>query len=216
VTSNHGQVSIGLPKLKAVLQTWAEGRQRHKIVYDNTWGGLVTSHAYHANDIRLDYGNVLYNDHHFHYGYWVYAAAVLADLEPDYFDSREGQVVKSWVTSLIRDFANPVENDSFFPMSRAFDWYHGHSWATGLDALMDGKNEESTSEDAFSMYAVKLWGHAIGDKTMEARSNLQLAILRRSLRSYFLMESGNKNQPGRFIANNVPGIVSRASSHCSD
>jgi endo-1,3(4)-beta-glucanase len=177
-------------------------------MYDPTWGGVVTSWAYDHKNVDLDYGNAKYNDHHFHYGYWVYTAAVAAKMDPDWLSSRDGKAVKVWINSLIRDFASPITNDQYFPFSRAFDWYHGHSWATGLDALIDGKNEESTSEDAHSYYAMKLWGHVIGDTAMEMRASLQLAILRRSFKSYFLYEQGNQHLPARFIANKNAGIVS--------
>jgi hypothetical protein len=44
---------------------------------------------------------------------------------------------------------------------------------------------------------------------MEARGNLMLSILARSLQNYFLLESSNVNQPANFIGNKVTGIVSR-------
>lgn len=104
--------------------------------------------------------------------------------------------------------ANPSEADPFFPLSRAFDWYHGHSWAKGLFESADGKDEESSSEDAFSIYAMKMWGRTTGDMNMEARGNLMLAVLARSLRNYFLLEDSNGNHPGNFVRNKVTGIVS--------
>jgi endo-1,3(4)-beta-glucanase len=58
-------------------------------------------------------------------------------------------------------------------------------------------------------YAIKMWGKTIGDANMEARGNLMVSILARTLRSYFLMESTNVIQPAPFIANKVTGIVSR-------
>ena len=75
------------------------------------------------------------NDHHFHYGYIVYAAAVIAYLDPDWLNQGTN---KAWVNSLARDFANPVD-DNEYPFSRSFDWYHGHSWAKGLFLSDDGK-----------------------------------------------------------------------------
>ena len=30
------------------------------------------------NQVGMDFGNAWYNDHHFHYGYYIYAYAVLA------------------------------------------------------------------------------------------------------------------------------------------
>lgn len=56
-------------------------------------------------------------------------------------------------------------------------------------------------------YGLKLWGNIIGDASMEARGNLMLAVLARSLQSYFLTESSNVNQPGQYIANKAVGIT---------
>lgn len=119
---------------------------------------------------------------------------------------------KDWVNMLVRDAGNSAGNDPLFPFSRGFDWFHGHSWAKGLFESFDGKDEESTSEDAMFAYALKMWGKTIGDVSMEARGNLMLGILRRSMRNYFLMESNNKNHPANFIANKVTGIVRQALS----
>lgn len=109
---------------------------------------------------------------------------------------------------LIRDAANPSSEDPYCPFSRMFDWYHGHSWAKGLFESADGKDEESSSEDAMFAYAIKMWGKVTGDQSMEARGNMMLAILARTLQSYFLMANDNANQPSNFIANKVTGIVS--------
>jgi endo-1,3(4)-beta-glucanase len=72
----------------------------------------------------------------------------------------------------------------------------------------DGKDQESSSEDAFFAYAVKMWGKTVEDLGMELRGNLMLSILARTLRHYYLMEESNRNQPPRFIGNKVAGIVS--------
>jgi endo-1,3(4)-beta-glucanase len=142
---------------------------------------------------------------HFHYGYFVHAAAIIAYLDPSWLSQGTN---KDWINSLIRDYANPVGDDPYFPFSRSFDWYHGHSWAKGLFDSADGKDEESTSEDAFSLYAMKMWGAVVGDTAMEERANLQLAILARSLKNYFYMTTDNTVQPPQFIPNMVTGIVS--------
>lgn len=113
---------------------------------------------------------------------------------------------KQWVQSLVKDFANPLLT-AYYPQSRSFDWYHGHSWAKGLYESGDGKDEESSSEDVFASYAIKMWGKVIGDRNMEARGNLMLSIQARSLPAYFLMDSSNQNQPANFIGNKVTGIL---------
>lgn len=56
-------------------------------------------------------------------------------------------------------------------------------------------------------YALKMWGFATGDGNMEARGNLQLAILARSVRNYFLFENSNNVQPKNVIPNKVSGIL---------
>ena len=66
-----------------------------------------------------------------------------------------------WVNTLLRDAANPSSTDPYFPFSRSFDWYHGHSWAKGLFDSGDGKDQESTSEDALFSYAMKMWGYVL-------------------------------------------------------
>lgn len=104
--------------------------------------------------------------------------------------------------------ANPSQNDPDLPFSRAFDWFHGHSWAKGLFESADGKDEESSSEDAFFAYALKMWGATIGDGSMEARGSLMLAVMKRSFGNYLLLEDGNGNHPARFVGNKVTGIVS--------
>ena len=111
------------------------------------------------------------------------------------------------MNALVRDAANPSLKDNLFPFSRMFDWYHGHSFAKGLFESADSKDEESTSEDVFFSYAIKMWGHVIKDRSMEARGNLMLSIQARTLTDYFLMQKNNANQPSNFIGNKVTGIV---------
>lgn len=108
---------------------------------------------------------------------------------------------------LARDVSNPSPADNLFPVFRSFDWYYGHSLAKGLFESGDGKDEESSSEDVNFAYGLKMWGRTIGDASMEARGNLMLSVLARSLQHYFLTESTNRVQPPAFVANKAPGIV---------
>jgi endoglucanase Acf2 len=125
---------------------------------------------------------------HFHFGYFVYTAAVIGYLDPGWLTTGTN---KAWVNMLVRDYANPVTTDPYFPFSRSFDWYQGHSWASGLFEALDGRNQESSSEDTMSTYALKMWGQITGDVNMEARGNLMLAIQARSIQSYYLTTDDN-------------------------
>ncbi|CAN9402383.1 unnamed protein product [Alternaria alternata] len=202
MTGNSQYAAAGLDRLKDAFNVFVNNTQPEPLVYDQVWKGIVSGASY-SGDLGLDFGNTLYNDHHFHYGYFVYTAAVIGHLDPTWLGQGSN---KAWVNSLVRDFANPV-TDEYFPFQRSFDWFHGHSWAKGLFESGDGKDQESTSEDTFATYAIKMWGRVIQDPNMEARGNLQLAVQARSIKNYFLMEANNTNQPAGFVKNKATGIL---------
>lgn len=200
--NNPGVANAAFIELKKCFARFVQNQQQYPLAYDSVWKGVVSSAGY-SGDLNQDFGNTAYNDHHFHYGYFIHAAAILGALDPSWLAEN-----KVWVNMLVRDAGNSVENDPYFPFSRGFDWFNGHSWAKGLFESFDGKDEESTSEDSMFAYAVKMWGQTTGDASMEARGNMMLGIMRRSFDSYFLMRSNNTNQPSNFIGNKVTGIVS--------
>ena len=200
--NNPEAAKDALERLKKSFARFVQNQQQFPLAYDTVWKGAVSTAGY-GGDLNSDFGNTAYNDHHFHYGYFIQAAAIIGALDPSWLPAN-----KDWVNMLVRDAGNSVENDPYFPFSRGFDWYNGHSWAKGLFESFDGKDEESTSEDTMFAYAVKMWGQTIGDASMEARGNMMLGIMRRSLDNYFLMRSNNTNQPANFIGNKVTGIVS--------
>ena len=201
--ANQANVAAqGLAQLKTAFALFATNQQQFPLVYETAWKGLVSTASYVRNDPGVDFGNSYYNDHHFHYGYFVHAAAIVG-----YMDSTWLSQNKDWVNALVRDVSNPSKSDNYFPVSRSFDWYHGHSWAKGLFESGDSKDEESSSEDVMFAYALKMWGKTVGDSSMEARGNLMLSVLSRSLSNYFLMQSNNKVQPSNFIANKATGIL---------
>ncbi|KAL1627592.1 endo-1,3-beta glucanase [Neofusicoccum ribis] len=197
---NQEIANQGLERLKSAFDVFVNNQQKSPLVYDDSWKGVVSSAGY--NDPNADFGNSYYNDHHFHYGYHVYTAAVIGYLDPSWLTERN----LAYVNMLVRDYANPIRGEQF-PFSRAFDWFHGHSWAKGLFESGDGKDQESSSEDAFASYGLKLWGKVTGDANMEARATLMLGIQARSFQNYFLMESTNTVQPPQIINNKVTGIL---------
>ena len=194
----------GLQELQTAFAQHVENQKAFPLVYDTQWGGAVSSGTYTTGNEGVDFGNSLYNDHHFHFGYFLYTAAVIGYLDPGWLDEGTNKV---WVNMLARDYANPIEDDPYYPFSRSFDWFMGHSWAKGLFASADGKDQESSSEDTMASYALKMWGRVINDKNMEARGNLMLAIQARSLQAYHLYTDDNAVQPAEFIGNKVAGIM---------
>ncbi|KAJ5925328.1 hypothetical protein N7454_007967 [Penicillium verhagenii] len=199
---NNAELANGaFQNLTKSFARFVNNEQQFPLAYDAVWKGAVSTAGY-AGDLNSDFGNTAYNDHHFHYGYFIQAAAIIGALDPTWLAEN-----KDWVNMLVRDAGNSVQDDAYFPFSRGFDWYNGHSWAKGLFESYDGKDQESTSEDTLFAYAVKMWGRTTGDASMEARGNMMLGIMRRSLDSYFLMQDNNTNQPANFIANRVTGIL---------
>uniref|UniRef100_A0A7S4AS41 glucan endo-1,3-beta-D-glucosidase n=1 Tax=Pseudo-nitzschia australis TaxID=44445 RepID=A0A7S4AS41_9STRA len=167
-------VEDALNQLREAVTVWVKTNSETPFVYDNAWGGLISCGCLYQGgkctnqvpdcpaftDQGLNFGNGFYNDHHFHYGYHIYAAAVLA-----HFDSSWAIDHYEDVTLLVRDYANPSEEDKSFPVFRNKDWYRGHSWASGLTEPMFGNimNQESSSEAIMAYEAVALFG-----KTMTA------------------------------------------------
>lgn len=207
VANNKTLAVTGLKKLQDAFATFVNNTQIFPLYYESAWGGVVSSSTYldtsNPYAFNNDFGNTYYNDHQFHYGYFVYAAAVIGYIDPTWLTSGN----RAWVNTLIRDYANPVDDD-YFPFSRSFDWFHGHSWAKGLFESADGKDQESSSEDSNAYYAIKMWGKISGDAAMEARGSLQLAVQARAVQNYFLYQSNNTVQPPSFIGNKAAGIVS--------
>lgn len=190
-----------LPKIKQAIQKYAENRQKLPLAYDQTWKGLVSSAP-----PDQDFGNSNYNDHHFHYGYHIHAIALIACIDPRWLSDNDNLIL-NYATTLVRDYANPSEKDTFFPQFRNFDWFHGHSFAHGIFPSGDGKNEESSSEDYHSVYALKLLGKVIGNSELEQSANLMLGIMRTSLNLYMLYSDDNTVQPPKFKGNKVSGIL---------
>ncbi|CCG81541.1 Endo-1,3(4)-beta-glucanase 1 [Taphrina deformans PYCC 5710] len=186
-------------ELEQSIATFISNSNINPLVYDNVWKGAISS----CGNSGCDFGNAWYNDHHFHYGYFVYAAAVIGHIDPAWLTTSN----KAYINTLIRDFANPSTDDTAFPQFRAFDWYAGHSWAHGITSAGDGKDEESSSEDYNALYGMKLWGKVIGDASMEGRGNLMLAVMRRSMQNNMLMAPDNAVQPSSFVPQYVAGIT---------
>jgi endo-1,3(4)-beta-glucanase len=137
--------------LKAELLHWfsptaANERLTQSFYYDETLKGVIGQ--------QTAFGSEDFNDHHFHYGYFIYAAAILAQQDKD-FATR----ARPGVEALINDIANTAPS-SAFPRLRAFDTYAGHSWASGFAPFADGNNQESSSEAANAWYGLYLWAQA--------------------------------------------------------
>ncbi|MGE9269248.1 MAG: glycosyl hydrolase, partial [Verrucomicrobiales bacterium] len=143
-----------LTEIKHRLEDWfvADPAEEFPLFYYNsTWGTLIGSKPSYGSDRQL-------NDHHFHYGYFIRAAAEVARVDPKW-----AQKWSPMINLLIRDIASTSPTDPKFPAIRGFDLYAGHSWASGHADFADGNNQESSSESMNAWYGMMLWGEATGD-----------------------------------------------------
>lgn len=198
--------------MKTYLTPWltntTSGSTVYSLAYDSTWGGvlsnnaLVTSPPGNPNQ-ATEFGNAVYNDHYFHWGYYVYGAAVIA-----HFDSAWATTYKNKVNDIIRDIANPSPSaDPYFTQFRHHDWYEGHSWAAGLQANGDGRNQESTSEAVNAWYGINLWGLATNQPDLRNVGRYLQAKETRAAQTYWQMPSTNNVYPSGFASQKMLALV---------
>lgn len=179
-------IKDAIEQLKQGVEIWLT-KPEATYLYDQSWGGFVNcgcrytgkgGNGYCNNtfpgcpalaDVNEDFGNAWYADHHYHYGYHVYAAAVVAKFDPAW-----GEKFFDEIMLYIRDFANPFE-DKYFTPFRQKDWFLGSSWASGIvsaETSPHGRDEESSSEAIAAYEAVTLFGTVMADhfaKTKNAK-----------------------------------------------
>jgi endoglucanase Acf2 len=156
-----------------------EDQDNDSFLYDRTNGGTITSKG--LQDHNKDYSNRAYVDHMFHYGYYVYAASVTAQLDTEggWLDANREKV-----NLLVRDIANPSLEDAFFPIIRTFDWFRMQNIAdAGPDA--NGGNTESSSESINSNYALVTWGVVTGNTPFQALAAIMTAAEIRTAQAFY-------------------------------
>ena len=128
-------------------------------------------------------------DGHFHVGYIINAAAILARYDAN-FVINYGPMVETVIRSIdneTKDVTDPGSNGTvkpWFPYLKYFDPYAGHSWA---DAK--ASNQESVSEAIHFATGVLLWGEAAavvtGDYTMRDLGALLYVTESEAARQYW-------------------------------
>ncbi|RUS74245.1 hypothetical protein EGW08_017983 [Elysia chlorotica] len=176
--------------IRSCLEQWLRIQdtldEMWKLRYEDVWGGLFLRATGDAVvDWGVDYGFPYYNDHHFHLGYFLYAAAYYVKHHQAW-----GRLHKDRLYSLARDVGNPSNQDAFFPVSRQKDIYTGFSWASGL--VPGTRQEESASEGINCYHALAALGGAFGDDNMRQTGQILLAMEIHSVREYWQVRAHNK------------------------
>lgn len=155
-------------KMKKALQdelyTWHINTQKRfspesgkYLTYDNKIRGIVGH--------KPSFGSDKFNDHHFHYGYFVHTAAILGKYDEEFVLQN-----KELINLFVKDYVNIDRDDEDFPLLRAFDLFEGHSWASGNAQFGDGNDQESSSEAVHAYYAAFLWASILKNDILKETS----------------------------------------------
>ena len=141
---------------KERMEFWFSGPSKSYFSHDKALGTVV---SYPDEFFSVEQ----MNDHHFHYGYWIRAAAEIALRDPAWAASDKWG---GMVELLIADIATTKRGDPEFPYLRNFDAYEGHSWASGVGLGEWGNNQESSSEALNAWAGLILWGEVTGKREL--------------------------------------------------
>lgn len=157
----------------------------------------------------------------FHYGYMVYALAVVRKFDPAFVAAHAVACAL-----LIGDIGAPVlERTPFvdasvpvaqlFPVARHKDWFVGHSYASGLFSMEVGKSQESSSECVNAYYALALFA-SLDANAQDADAYFQYARLLlatelRSTKTYWHMQPHSAIYEPMFAQNTMVGVAGEMS-----
>ena len=165
--------------IKRELESWlTPGRTELKsFKYEPLMQSIIGNEASFGSDKEL-------NDHHFHYGYFIYAAAILAE-----YDTRFLSTYSDMINLLAADIANYNKGEKL-PLRRTFDPYAGHSWASGTSPFKDGNNQESTSEAINAWVGVALWAEQTDNHALRLQADWMLSQEYTTAQHYWLLRQG--------------------------
>ncbi|WP_169743918.1 glycosyl hydrolase [Deinococcus misasensis] len=174
-----------LDAIQRVLQDWLDGVGPNYFYYNSTWGTLIGYPQGYGSEEEL-------NDHHFHWGYFIKAAAMLAKYRPNWASGATpgGKTWGASINDLIMDAANWTTNTSQFPRLRNFDPYAGHSWAAGHSGFAAGNNQESSSEDMNFSSALVQWGAVTGNTAIRDLGIFLYTNETTAIEQYWFNQSG--------------------------
>ena len=169
-----GPFSLAKQRLRKTLVDWLTyrpGEDSRFFAFVPKWGGLV--------GIAPSYDSETFNDHHFHYGYFTYAGALLCLVDRD-FARDYGPMLRL----VANDYANWERGDPLFPFLRTFDPWAGHSFAGGMGDG-NGNGQESSSEAMQGWGGLYLLGLALGDDAMRDAGIFGYAMGSRAVAEYW-------------------------------
>ncbi|KAI3768426.1 hypothetical protein L2E82_19095 [Cichorium intybus] len=189
--------------LKDTIEPWLDGTfNGNGFLYDKSWGGIITKQG--SLDSGADFGFGIYNDHHYHIGYFLYGIAVLAKIDPIW-----GRKYRPQAYALMADFMTLGKGkNTKYTRLRCFDLWKLHSWAGGLTEFADGRNQESTSEAINAYYSATLMGLVYGDTHLVSTASLLTAMEIHASQTWWHVREDDTRYTEDFTRNNpVVGVL---------
>jgi endoglucanase Acf2 len=135
--------------------------------------------------VKSSYGSDGFNDHHFHYGYFTFASALMCAQDRQ-FATDYGPMA----TLVAKEYANWDRDDKNYPFFRTLDIWQGHSYAGGTGSP-DGNNQESSSEAMQSWAGLLFLGQALGNNAMRDAGAMGYAMESNAVMEYWFNQSGD-------------------------
>jgi endoglucanase Acf2 len=197
--TNNTSLNTIKTKLRAELVNWftyTPGEANKYYARMPNWGALLGE--------EQGYGSEQFNDHHFHYGYHVYAAAVLGMYDADFL-SQYAPMAKT----VAKEFANWDRTDTNFPFFRTLDLWEGHSWANGGYGFNPpfGPDQESTSEAMMSWAGVFLLGSVTNDADLRKAGAMGYVMESAAASEYWFNRDNDNFPPAWGPAGKLASIV---------
>ena len=160
--------------------------------YNQDWATMIGYPAGHGQDYNI-------NDHHFHWGYFIHAAAFIEQYHPGWAENW-GEMINH----LIRDAASHNRSDSLFPFLRSFSPFAGHCWANGFATFPQGNDQESSSESMQFNSSLIHWG-SVTNNTEIRDLGIYLYTTEQTAIDEYWFDMYERN----FSSNHPYGLVSR-------
>ncbi|MDE6311217.1 MAG: hypothetical protein K2L96_05295 [Muribaculaceae bacterium] len=177
-----------IDKTKSHLERWLTanpGDIAFVFYYHEPWKSLLAYPAGHGQDSNL-------NDHNFHYGYFIEAAAAVATFYPEW--------AEEWgpmVDLIVRDICSISRTDTMFPYMRSFSPYSGHCWANGFSTLGAGADQESTSEAMTAHAAIIKWAEVRGNTALRDAAVWMFTTELSAIQEYWF-DTQDRNRPAGY------------------
>ncbi|KAJ7700255.1 glycoside hydrolase family 81 protein, partial [Mycena olivaceomarginata] len=194
-----------ISNLKQSFAYWTSNSGSTRAAYETAWAASLTVLARPTRTLISETATcggfifletplltrlyIQYNDHHFHYGYMLHGAAVIAK-----YDSAWWNTNKALITAFARDIGNPSTSDKFFTVARCKDWFAGHSWASGIANGGGSRDEESSGEAMNAYYGLILFADILGNADIKNWARLLWATELDGVQTYWHLYP-NANDP---------------------